>query len=96
MTRVRPKSLRELCLARPASEMRLTGGPETLVQLIHEHLAPWGERTRGRGELRLPVPLPPEIAQGSLDRAAAGRIAATCRARHPLIPLLNAWASVLG
>jgi len=66
-------------------------GAETLLQLVDEFLGPMGlSLLVVEVNYNYQYTSHPEIAQGSLDRAAAGRIAAACRAHGiRVIPLLN-------
>lgn len=66
-------------------------GADTLVRLIDEHLAPMGVNLLVvEVNYNYQFTSHPEIAQGTLDKEAARRIAAACR-RHGIrvVPLLN-------
>jgi hypothetical protein len=66
-------------------------GADTLVKLIDEHLAPMGiSLLVVEVNYNYQFTSHPEIAQGTLDKAAAGRIAEACR-KHGIrvVPLLN-------
>lgn len=66
-------------------------GADTLVQLIHQHLSPMGiNMLVVEVNYNFQFRSHPEISQGTLDKASAGRVAAACRAAGVrVIPLMN-------